>query len=234
MKTWTTHGGFKVIRILFGRSNVFLVTNGEKNILVDTSPGRVWKKLDKRLKSLHISRVDYLIITHAHYDHAENAHKLKTCYNAQVIAHKIEADDLSSGGNWKVDGTNAFTRFIIKILSKSVAGKMTFESCPTDLLVEDKMDMAGMGFHAYILHTPGHTPGSISLIVDDEIALVGDCMFGVFKGSAFPPFGLDTRQMIESWGKLLDTGCRIFLPSHGTADSRELVQRDYDRRKRIL
>jgi glyoxylase-like metal-dependent hydrolase (beta-lactamase superfamily II) len=111
---------------------------------------------------------------------------------------------------------------------------MSFESCPTDLLVEERMDLTGMGFNACILHTPGHTFGSISLIVDDEIALVGDCMFGVFKGSAFPPFALDTRQMINSWGKLLNTGCRIFLPSHGTADSRELVQRDFDRRKRIL
>jgi hydroxyacylglutathione hydrolase len=91
-----------------------------------------------------------------------------------------------------------------------------------------------MGFNATILHTPGHTPGSMSLIVDGEIALVGDCMFGVFKGSAFPPFALDTRQMIESWGKLLDTGCRLFLPSHGTSDSRELVERDYNKRKQNL
>jgi glyoxylase-like metal-dependent hydrolase (beta-lactamase superfamily II) len=74
----------------------------------------------------------------------------------------------------------------------------------------------------------------MSLIVDDEIALVGDCMFGVFKGSAFPPFALDVKQMIISWGKLLNTGCHLYLPSHGTADSRELVQRDYDKRKQIL
>jgi hydroxyacylglutathione hydrolase len=231
MKTWRTKSGYKIIKALSGRSNVFLLTNGEKNILVDTSPGRLWKKLDRRLKSLHIRCIDYLVITHAHYDHAENAFRLKTRYNVQVIVHKSEANDLSSGGNGKIDGTNAFARFMIKILSKLLAGKMAFEPCAPDLLVDEKMDLNGMGFNAYILHTPGHTPGSISLIVDDEIALVGDCMFGVFKGSAFPPFALNTGQMIESWGKLLNTGCSLFLPSHGSADSRELVQRDYDRRK---
>jgi len=234
MKTWQTKSGYNIIKVLSGRSNVFLVNNREKNILVDTGPGRVWKKLDNRLKSLHISSIDYLLITHAHYDHAENALKLKTRYKAKVIAHKIEAEDLNSGGNWKVDGTNVFTRFLIKVLSKSSAGKMSFESCSTDLLVEESMDLTGMGFNAYILHTPGHTSGSISLIVDDEIALVGDCMFGIFKGSAFPPFALDIRQMIDSWEKLLNTGCRIFLPSHGTANSRDLVRRDFERRKRMF
>jgi len=234
MKTWQTKSGTKVIKVLAGRSNVFLVTSGEKNILVDTSPGSLWKKLDKRLKNLHIQSIDYLVITHAHYDHAENAFRLKTRYKALVIVHRSEANDLASGGNWKVDGTNAFARLMVKILGKLVAGKMPFEPCPPDLLVDEKMELNSPGLNAYVLHTPGHTPGSISLVVDDEIALVGDCMFGVFKGSVFPPFALDTRQMIESWGKLLNTGCRIFLPSHGKADSRELVQRDYDKRKQIL
>jgi hydroxyacylglutathione hydrolase len=234
LKTWTTRSGHTIIQLLSGRSNVFLVTNGEKYIMVDTSPRRQWGKLVRGLKKLNIRCVDYLVITHAHYDHAENAFRLKTRYKAQVIAQKIEAEDLRSGGNWQVDGTNAFTRCLIKMLNKLATRKMSFESCPTDLMVDEKMDLTGMGFNAYVLHTPGHTPGSISLIVDDEIALVGDCMFGVFKGSAFPPFALDSRLVIESWGKLLNTGCRLFLPSHGTADSRVLVQRDYDKRKQSL
>jgi hydroxyacylglutathione hydrolase len=234
MKTWTTRSGYKIIQLLSGRSNVFLVTNGETTIMVDTSPRRQWGKLVRRLKKLNISCVDYLVITHAHYDHAENAFRLKTRYKAQVIAQKNEAEDLLSGGNWQVDGTNAFTRCLIKILNKLVTRKMSFEPCPTDLIVDEKMDLTGMGFNAYVLHTPGHTHGSISLIVDDEIALVGDCMFGVFKGSAFPPFALNTKQLIESWGNLLNMGCRVFLPSHGSANSRELLLRDYDKRKQSL
>jgi flavorubredoxin len=37
MKTWQTKSGYKVIQVLAGRSNVFLLTNGEQNILVDTA-----------------------------------------------------------------------------------------------------------------------------------------------------------------------------------------------------
>jgi hypothetical protein len=68
--------------------------------------------------------------------------------------------------------------------------------------------------------------------VDNEIAIVGDCMFGVFKSSVFPPVAEDPKEMIKSWGKLLETGCQVFIPSHGSADKRLLVQKEYDKRKR--
>jgi hydroxyacylglutathione hydrolase len=231
VKIWITRNGQKVTRILGGRSNVFLVTSGEKNLLVDTSTGRLWKKLDRRLKSLRIKSLNFLVLTHTHFDHAENAHRLKTCYNARVIVHKEEANDILSGGNWTVSGTNAFTLLLVKTFRKVLTGKLAFPPCQPDLLVDEKLDLTPMGFRAFLMHTPGHTPGSMSIIVDDEIALVGDCMFGIFKGSVFPPFASDIRQMIGSWRKLLETGCTLFLPSHGTANSREIVQHDYDKRK---
>ena len=70
MRIWETTSGNKIIQILSGRSNVFLLTNGEKNILIDTSPKLMWNTLVKRLKQLNVNRIDYLILTHTHYDHA--------------------------------------------------------------------------------------------------------------------------------------------------------------------
>ncbi len=66
------------------------------------------------------------------------------------------------------------------------------------------------------------------MIVNNEIALVGDAMVGMFKNSIYPPFACDTEQMVESWGKLLETGCSLFLPAHGTENSRELVEKQYN------
>ena len=83
---------------------------------------------------------------------------------------------------------------------------------------------------AYLLHTPGHTSGSISLIIDDEIALVGDALFHILPWSVFPPFGNDIDQLIESWKKLLGTGCRLFLPAHGSEIKKELLERCYTKR----
>jgi glyoxylase-like metal-dependent hydrolase (beta-lactamase superfamily II) len=228
MNSWETKNGYKVLQILSGRSNVFLLTNGEKNILIDTSPKFMWNLLDKRLKTLRISILDLLLITHAHFDHAANSRRLKEKYKASVIVHQSEASYLASGQNTVTSGTN----LLYKYISSHFAGSsfLNYEPCPYDLTVDTTFDLSSYGFNACILHTPGHTKGSMSLVVDDEIAIVGDCMFGVFKSSIFPPVAEDPDEMIRSWGKLLETNCSIFLPSHGSANDRSLVQREFDRR----
>ncbi len=229
-RSWTTKNGHRVIRILSGRSNVFLLTNGEKNILIDTSPQRLWNKLDKNLNCLNIKHIDYLILTHSHFDHAGNAHKIREKYNALVIIHRDEAHYLKTSGFVIPKGTNLLANAIVYLLANKLTPKPRYEPCQYDILIDTKYDLNDFGFNAYILHTPGHSPGSVSVIIDDEIAVVGDAMFGVFKWSVFPPFAQDTMQMIHSWGYLLETNCSIFLPSHGSSNSRVLVQKDYNRK----
>jgi glyoxylase-like metal-dependent hydrolase (beta-lactamase superfamily II) len=230
LKTWKTKSGYKIIQLLSGRSNVFLLTNGGKNILIDTSPKYMWNKLQKRLAALNVNHLDYLILTHTHMDHAENSHRIKGKYNALVIVHKNEASYLTSGNNIIPQGTNFFTRILMNFLAKYLAPRIRYKPCKYDYLVDTKFDLNDFGFNAYIMHTPGHTSGSMSVIIDDEVAIVGDTMFGVFKGSVFPPFANDIKQMINSWGKLLETNCSVFIPSHGSANSRSLVQKDYNKR----
>jgi glyoxylase-like metal-dependent hydrolase (beta-lactamase superfamily II) len=231
MKTWTTKSAYKIIQILSGRSNVFLLTNGDKTILIDTSPGYMWNLLVRRLNSLNIKHIDYLILTHSHKDHAENAYKIKEKYKTLVIIHKSEASYLTSGTNITPEGTNHFTRALINIFGRYIIPKVRYKPCQYDLLVDAKFDLSDYGLNAYIMHTPGHTPGSLSVIIDNEVAIVGDTMFGVFKGSVFPPFANNIKQMIESWGKLLETNCSAFIPSHGSANSRLLLKKEYERRK---
>jgi glyoxylase-like metal-dependent hydrolase (beta-lactamase superfamily II) len=231
MKSWKTNGGYRIVRLLADRSNVYLLTNDEVNVLIDTSTRGNWRRLDARLKSLKISRLDLLILTHSHYDHADNARKLRDRYGAPVIAHRAETRYLESGGMPVPGGTNFVTRFIVRTLGRFLAVR-NVEACPCDVLVDSKHDLSPLGLNAYILPTPGHSPGSISVIVDDEIAVVGDAMFGVFGWSVLPPYVADLNQTVESWGLLLTTGCRIFLPSHGSARSRDLLQAEYVRHRK--
>lgn len=118
MKTWTTNNGQKIIQVLSGRSNVFLLTNGEKNILIDTSPTRKQKLLLKKLDLLNVKKIDFLVLTHTHYDHASNSEKIKTVFGARVIVHQTEADILSKWMNVVPAGTNFFTRNVINPIGK--------------------------------------------------------------------------------------------------------------------
>jgi glyoxylase-like metal-dependent hydrolase (beta-lactamase superfamily II) len=232
MKTWKTKSGYRISRVLSGRSNVYLLTNGEKNILIDTSPKYMWNLLVYRLKKLNIKHIDALILTHTHKDHAENSHRIKERYSSKVIVHRYEAGYLISGDNIIPRGTNLVTKSFVILMAKYLVPRLRYKPCQYDILTDKNMDLGSYGFNAYIMHTPGHTSGSVSVIVDDEIALVGDTMFGVFKDSVFPPFADDIKQMIISWGKLLETNCSLFIPGHGSANSRKLVQKDYDLRSR--
>jgi hydroxyacylglutathione hydrolase len=234
MRRWETKSGYNIFQVLSGRSNVFLLTNGKTNILTDTSVARAWNKFQKNLNHLNIKTIDYLILTHAHFDHAANAQKIKSMYNSKIFIQKEEASFLEYGDNVLPKGTNNFTRPIINILGKRIIHKLRYKPCKADFLVDSDYDLKGLGFNAYLTHTPGHTIGSMSLIIDDEIAIVGDTMFGVFNWSAFPPYAQDEGLMLKSWAKLLETNCIIFIPSHGTANRRELVQKCYNRKLKSL
>jgi len=148
-----------------------------------------------------------------------------------VIIHGNEAHFLKSGTSPVPDGTVTYSKAIIKMLSGISSSIGKYRSCRHDILVESRYELGNFGIDAYILHTPGHTAGSVSIVINDEIAIVGDTMFGIFPGSVFPPFAEDPRQLINSWGQLLDTGCSLFLPSHGSANTRELVQKEYHKRR---
>lgn len=234
MKVWKTKSGARVIRVLAGRSNAFLLLEGGKRLLVDTGPACLWRILDARLRRLNIGRIDFLVMTHAHSDHAGNARRVQETYGARVIVHGSEAPYLSAGRNIAVKGTGPVSRAIMRTFGGIFAGRFGYRPCRPDVLVDDGLDLHPFGFNARIVHTPGHTPGSLSVIVGDEIALVGDTMFGVFRRSVFPPYACDVPRMMRSWGRLLATGCPVFMPSHGSANSRALVERDYTRRKQQL
>jgi glyoxylase-like metal-dependent hydrolase (beta-lactamase superfamily II) len=234
MKRWSTFSGIQLVKVISFRSHVYLVKTENHTILVDSGIKSIRKLLERRLDQLGVKQIDFLVLTHSHFDHAGNAAWIQSTYGAKVIIHKKEAEALASGYADLPLGLLWFTRLPMKILGKRLAPNLSSEPCQPDISMDERFDLRDTGSTVFVLHTPGHSPGSVSVVIDGEVALTGDAMFGIFPGSVFPPFGQDELQMILSWKKLLDTGCRLFLPSHGSGNSRELVQKCYDKRKTAL
>ena len=234
MQCWRTGDGQIVRRVLTGRSNAFLVSNGENHVLIDTGHAIGYAQLQKNLARLRVpqEKLSACILTHTHYDHAENAQRIKAAYATTLIIQQEETGYLSRGENPMIYGTTRFVRSLTNLLGKRILVRASYPPATADRTFDETLDLTPFGITAYALHTPGHSAGSC-MIVAGKIALAGDALFGVFRGAAFPPFADLPLVLIESWKKLLDTGCTLFLPAHGGAVTRDVLQREYEKyRKR--
>ena len=230
MHHWTTHSGYTIYQVLGFRCNVFLLTNRKTHLLIDCGSKRYRSQLVWNLAKLGVSHIDALLLTHTHFDHAGNSHYIQNRFGASVIVHQNEAPYLRSGDAPLPKGTNWLMRFIINHFGSIAAPLFTYQPCLADHIVDKKFSLSKYGFNSYIMHTPGHSIGSMSIVVDEEIALAGDALFGVFPGSAFPPFADNETQLINSWILLLNSGVKLFIPSHGRSRSRELLQKCLNKR----
>lgn len=216
MKSWTLENGYTVLQLLDRRSNVYLIDTGADYILVDTGPAGARKKLAAQLAACGVrkDRLKYLILTHTHFDHCGNAGYIADHFGPQVIVHAAEAAYLENGFSPLPRGAFAATRVVsgIGMLLKPL---FKVQKAKADLLVEHSFSLQPLGYDLELVHTPGHSPGSISVIVHRELALAGDTLFGVFTRSVIPPFYTNRMQLMESYKKLLKYNCRLYLPGHG-------------------
>jgi hydroxyacylglutathione hydrolase len=233
MKNWKTKAGYEIFQVLSGRSNAFFIITGSYNILIDTGTERGYKKLRSNINSLGLisRKIDFLILTHTHFDHCRNAAKIKEEENCRIMAGIKEKESIEKGFTNLPGGTLFITK-PISLLGKMI-GKKRFGYKPfsADMLVEDELDLINYNLNIKLVKTEGHSPGSISIIIDKEIAVVGDAMFGVFKNSIFPPYADNPAEMINSWKKLINTGCNIFLPGHGNEIKKDRLQKEFDKYK---
>ncbi len=226
MESWQTSHNIRIQKVSDRRCNCYLISKDNRFFLVDSGTRPYRPALERNLKALGVRENGgmSLILTHCHFDHAENASKIKTVFGADIWVHAGEAACLRKGENPVIRGSMFLTKPLIHIMNRAGWAKhLLYPPVEPDLLVDERLDLDSFGIPGYILHTPGHTSGSMSVIVDDEIALVGDTLFGIFPGCVFPPFADSPDLLLKSWKKLLDTGCRLFLPAHGSSRTRELL-----------
>jgi glyoxylase-like metal-dependent hydrolase (beta-lactamase superfamily II) len=226
MKNWILNNGYKIDQLLSGRSNSYLICTDNGNVLVDT--GRKNKKslLIKNLKKLHVEKIEWLIVTHTHFDHCENAGFLQKKFKCEIVVAEKGLSNAKRGYATLPRGTNPFSKTISGLGNQFIFRLFHYESFTPEHTFDEFFSFSIPGIDIELIATSGHSDDSISIIVNNEIALVGDAMFGIFKNSIFPPFADNPAKMVESWEKLLDTNCHIFLPGHGSEIKKKLVERE--------
>ena len=228
MKPIITQNGTEICKVVPARCNVFIVSRLGRSILIDTGMhSDRWSLKRALLKKGFEPKA--VILTHSHFDHAGNAAWLKKIYGAEIVAHVSEREYLEKGDMPIPEGTLSITKGLVSV-GRKMPSLFNFESCSPDIIIDEFMDLSVLGFNGFVMHTPGHSQGEVAIVIDDEIAFAGDSIIGTIPGKPFPPFADNINDLLKSWGKLLDTKCRLFLPGHGRAVSREVLEQEYRER----
>lgn len=210
-------------------SNTYLIKGKAGYVMVDAGNNKNEAKFARFLKRREIlpSDIRLIIITHAHYDHTRTLRAIKELCNCPVAIHENESDLLRRGTVAVPPGTY-LTGKITSALAARLRRFVTLTPVDPEITISNDISLAEFGIDGWMVTTPGHTSGSISVLLSSGEAFVGDLAvnYSPFAiGNIFPPFASDVRQLLKSWEKLLDAGASMFLPAHGRPFTVQVLQR---------
>ena len=178
-------------------TNVYAGVNEETGhgFLVD--PAIYDERVDEALTELGIKELQYILLTHGHFDHILGVNEFKKKHpEAKVVIHKEDEAFLTD-----------------TVLSHSKMHGLTQEPVKADVLVEDGDVLAFDDTEFKVVHTPGHTRGSVVYLLDD-LMFSGDTLFQMSCGRTDFPES-DPASMRPSLQKLdALNGNYHVLPGH--------------------
>jgi glyoxylase-like metal-dependent hydrolase (beta-lactamase superfamily II) len=214
-----------IVPIDLGFVNAYLVKAKEGFVLVDTGMSGHKAKLEAALEAADCRKGDIklLVITHADRDHAGNAAAISASYGAPIALHEGDRPALERGESPKRSGRNAVAGILSSLMSlsrKPVPGPRP----KVNVALRDGQSLSAYGVDAKVLHLPGHTPGSIALLLGDGSLIAGD-VFANYKKPAVSPFVWDFERYAESLerAKGLVSSIAMVYPGHGSPFEGKLI-----------
>jgi hydroxyacylglutathione hydrolase len=178
-------------------TNCYLVTDPSNSHTAVIDPGDEGKRIYRILKEKDW-QLEQILLTHGHYDHIGGVNDLLRCFQAPIWIHEYDA-------HMPKDATANLSVFL-------GSSYVIEHDCNT---LSDGMTIQVGSVALKVIHTPGHTPGSVSFIGDD-FAIVGDTLFRNSIGRTDFPCASTADLVASIKNKLLilkDT-VRVY-PGHG-------------------
>ena len=135
---------------------IYLINIGGSAALVDSGCGRSENRLLKNIRScgINLNQIEYLLITHCHFDHTGGTRALKKRLQCKIVAHELDAQFLEKGN----DAVTAAKWYGSSIQPFIIDRKLTG--------AQENIYLGGRVIRA--IHTPGHSPGSVVYEVESD------------------------------------------------------------------
>jgi len=178
---------------------VYLLDLGEL-VLIDAGAGASYAEIVRNIEgiSLDPAKLKAVILTHCHIDHIGGAPQFRDAFGAQIIMHHLDAGPVEQGD---------------EVMTAASWYNLHFPPMPVDVKLTGAEERLRFGDQEIIcLHTPGHTPGSISVYLDrgGTKILFGQDIHGPFSEE----FGSDLAAWRRSMERLMALEADILCEGH--------------------
>jgi glyoxylase-like metal-dependent hydrolase (beta-lactamase superfamily II) len=179
---------------------IYLIHFGGHAALVDAGCGRVQERLFKNIRacSIDLEQIEYLLLTHCHFDHTGGIQGIKEKAHCKVIAHELEAPYLEEGDD---------------MVTAAKWYGSSLEPVAVDIKLqghEGEIVLGGREIKA--LHTPGHSPGSVVYTTESEGLKI---LFGQdVHGPLDPSLLSDREDYVKSLNLLLSMEADVLCEGH--------------------
>jgi glyoxylase-like metal-dependent hydrolase (beta-lactamase superfamily II) len=221
--------------------NTFIVKINGINIQIDTGYPDTFQNYKKKLgkNSISIHSIDYIVLTHAHDDHAGFINEMMKETNATIVLHEKAIERLKIGHNLWIGGCSGMLAlFFVKAMSLLGKGKHLYPI--VDIKINSivfngkKQPLIEKGLPVKILELPGHTEDSIGIVVNNEVLFCGDAAMNGFPSINRNIIWIESlEQYKSSWKTMIQEEVKMIYPGHGNPFPKEDLIRNSKKIDRI-
>jgi hydroxyacylglutathione hydrolase len=208
-----------IITIFLGFDQCY-VLKGDGILVVDSGEPNKGAVFAHALETVAISLHDVklVVLTHGHWDHIGSAGEIKSLTGAPLAMHQSEVHWLENSLKPLSPGITPWGR-LFNVLHNIFMPFIKVPPAKVDLVIsDDGLSLVDFGIPGRIVYTPGHSSGSVTVLLDTGEAFVGDLAMNKFPlrlSPGLPIFADDPSAVISSWKNLIKLGASTVYPAHG-------------------
>ena len=200
----------KVHHIKCKTDNCYIVESEGNAILVDTGSGEFYDVVANECRKYNLRLI---MLTHVHFDHAENAAKLSEEFDVPVAFNKSDEELFDNYDAQPLMSYGLVGRVVLG-LSLKVLRETEVKKPQNIVYISDGYDLSSYGIDAKVIGLPGHTDGSIGVDVEEQSLLVGDALDNWISPATGHLYN-NVENLKESAEKIRSLGDRTIYYGHG-------------------